>query len=83
MSARMSGGLLLGAIMMMIVAAAVPVRAEEKSAGEAAGAGQVLREVETPAGGDLRRLRHSQLCGRRQGQHCSLWPYRIGRDLQQ
>ena len=46
MSARMSGGLLLGAIIIMIVAA--PVRAEEQSAGEAAGAGRLSREVETP-----------------------------------
>jgi hypothetical protein len=42
----MSGGLLLGAIIIMIVAA--PVRAEEQSAGEAAGAGRLSREVETP-----------------------------------
>ena len=49
MSVRMSGGgLVLGAITMMIVAATAPVRAEEQSAGEAAGAGQRLREVETP-----------------------------------
>ena len=48
MSARMPGGLIWGAVMMMIVASHVSVRAEEKSAGEAAGAGQVLREVETP-----------------------------------
>ncbi len=46
MSARMSGGLLLGAIIVMIVAA--PVRAEDQSAGEAAGAGRLSREVETP-----------------------------------
>lgn len=46
MSARMSGGLVLGAIMMIVAAA--PASAEDQSAGEAAGAGQRLREVETP-----------------------------------
>ncbi|MGZ9189090.1 MAG: hypothetical protein ACXW39_03405, partial [Nitrospira sp.] len=48
MSARISEGLLLGAIIIMIVAVTAPAKAEEQSAGEAAGAGQRLREVETP-----------------------------------
>lgn len=48
MSVRMSGGLVLGAILMIIVAAAAPAGAEEQSVGEAAGAGQMLQEVETP-----------------------------------
>lgn len=39
---------MLGVIMMMIVAGTTPVRAEEQSAGEAAGAGRLSREVETP-----------------------------------
>jgi len=48
MSVRMSGGLVLGAIMMVITLVTAPVRAEEQSAGEAAGAGRLSREVETP-----------------------------------
>ena len=42
----MSGGIVLGVIVMMIVAATTPVGAEEQSAGEAAGAGRLSREVE-------------------------------------
>ncbi len=45
----MSGGIVLGVIGMMIVAATTPVGAEEQSAGEAAGAGRLSREVETSA----------------------------------
>lgn len=47
MRGYMSGGLVFGAV-MMIVAAAAPVWAEDQSAGEAAGAGRLSREVETP-----------------------------------
>ena len=50
MSARKLGGLVWGAIMMTSVAAMIapPLLAEEQSAGEAAGAGRLSREVETP-----------------------------------
>ena len=48
MNARVSGGIVLVAIVMMIVGATAPVSAEEQSAGEAAGAGRLSREVETP-----------------------------------
>ena len=50
MSRRMSGGLIWGVATMMIVAATITssVSAEEQSAGEAAGAGRLSREVETP-----------------------------------
>lgn len=47
MHARMSGGTILGAV-IMIVAVAVPVYAEDQSAGEMAGAGRVSREMEPP-----------------------------------
>lgn len=48
MHARGPGRILLSAMVMMIVAAATTGRAEEQSAGEAAGAGRLSREVETP-----------------------------------
>ena len=48
MNARVSGGIVLVAIVMMIVGATAPVSAEEQSAGEAAGGGRLSREVETP-----------------------------------
>ncbi len=48
MGARTSGGLILGSVVLMIVVSAVPVSAEDQSAGESAGAGRLSREVETP-----------------------------------
>ncbi|MBI4002300.1 MAG: hypothetical protein HY348_11015 [Nitrospira defluvii] len=48
MHARGTGGCVLCAIVMMIAVVATTVGAEEQSAGEAAGAGQRLRDVETP-----------------------------------
>lgn len=47
MNARMSGGTVLGAI-IMIVAATVPVYSEDQSAEEAAGAGRLSRKMEPP-----------------------------------
>ena len=48
MNVQGPGRIVLCALVMMVTAITTPVGAEEQSAGEAAGAGQRLREVETP-----------------------------------
>lgn len=48
MKGRVARGIILGAIVIAIAAAAAQVDAQEQSAKEAAGAGRLSREVEAP-----------------------------------